>query len=283
MKDKNRKRHAIHFFYVVMPLICYVLIQNLSMFAAVYFHWNLQVLNLVSGCANLAFLYFVFYRKFMRLKSREQFIGTPYKTEDGPTKVWRKKPPAVSYLWVILAGGSACIFLNNLVAFSGLNERIDSYEKVSKAIYSGNYIWMVIQVVIVAALVEEVLFRGLVYQACALSIGALPAAFLSSFIFAALHGNLLQALYAFIFGLVLAFVFERFQSMSANILFHMAANLISVLGTTTACLQFMYQSVFVMGAFTVMMGLLFFLCLFKIKTMKMETYVFENSLNNIDI
>lgn len=48
-------------------------------------------------------------------------------------------------------------------------------------------------------------------------------------IFAAVHGNLLQALYAFILGALLVWTYERFAKLTAPIILHVSANLISIL------------------------------------------------------
>ena len=60
-----------------------------------------------------------------------------------------------------------------------------------------------------------------------LSVG--PSALAALLIFAAVHGNLLQALYAFILGALLVWAYERFAKLTAPIILHVSANLISIL------------------------------------------------------
>ena len=55
------------------------------------------------------------------------------------------------------------------------------------------------------------------------------AAIISSLIFGIYHGNWIQAPYAMIIGLVCVFVYEKYKSIAAPIVFHMSANLFSVL------------------------------------------------------
>ena len=60
-----------------------------------------------------------------------------------------------------------------------------------------------------------------------LSVGT--SALAALLIFAAVHGNLLQALYAFILGALLVWAYERFAKLTAPIILHVSANLISIL------------------------------------------------------
>ena len=54
------------------------------------------------------------------------------------------------------------------------------------------------------------------------------AAILSAVLFGVYHGNWVQAPYAIIIGLLAVFLYERYKSVVAPILFHMSANLMSV-------------------------------------------------------
>ena len=55
------------------------------------------------------------------------------------------------------------------------------------------------------------------------------------------HGNLLQGIYAFILGMLLAFTYERFHSILAPILIHAGANILSVLISDAHILDFVYE------------------------------------------
>ena len=52
-----------------------------------------------------------------------------------------------------------------------------------------------------------------------------PSALAALLIFAAVHGNLLQALYAFILGALLVWAYERFAKLTTPIILHVSANL----------------------------------------------------------
>ena len=59
-------------------------------------------------------------------------------------------------------------------------------------------------------------------------MGIIPAAILSSLLFALYHGNLVQAVYGFLMGLVLAVVYEHFDGLVPAIWPHVCANLTSI-------------------------------------------------------
>ena len=70
----------------------------------------------------------------------------------------------------------------------------------------------------------------------------LRAGVLVSLFFALFHGDLVQGLYAFLLGVLLCYAYERYHNFLAPVLFHVAANLIAVLGSETGILNFMYRS-----------------------------------------
>ena len=53
----------------------------------------------------------------------------------------------------------------------------------------------------------------------------LAAAILTSVVFGMMHGTVIWFLYTFLFGMILIWVFERFHSLTASILLHVAYNL----------------------------------------------------------
>ena len=59
----------------------------------------------------------------------------------------------------------------------------------------------------------------------------IPAVLVSALIFAALHFNVVQFIYAFLLGIVLALLMEKAGHVYAAVAGHMAANLLAVLRT----------------------------------------------------
>jgi membrane protease YdiL (CAAX protease family) len=78
--------------------------------------------------------------------------------------------------------------------------------------------------VVLAPLVEELLFRGVLYQALRRSMPVGSAALISAVVFAAMHFNLLLFVPLALMGVVLALVYERSGSLLPTILVHACNN-----------------------------------------------------------
>ena len=151
--------------------------------------------------------------------------------------------------WIIIAllGMSSAIAINALIAVSGVMRFSTKYHEVSQAIYSGGMAWELISAGVLAPLLEELFFRGLIYRRIREYLDAKWAIIISAALFGAFHGNLVQFLYAFIVGCVLAFVLEKYKAVFAPIVFHMASNIISILITELVPAEMITETVLIMA------------------------------------
>ena len=148
------------------------------------------------------------------------------------TECW-EKAPLWSFGLVFVIGAAAGIVLNNVLLYSGLYDLLSdsAFEQVSDVLYTGNF-WVEIAAVgIMTPIVEELLFRGLMYRRLRWFLDTVPAVVLSALTFALYHGNWLQGIYAFIMGILLAYVYERCHNVAAPAAVHIGANLLSVILT----------------------------------------------------
>ena len=104
-----------------------------------------------------------------------------------------------------------------------------SFDETAKAIYGANITIQVITAVILGPIVEELIFRGLMYMRLKRMFGTGVAAFVTGLIFGLYHGNVSQGIYAFIFSYAAIFVYEKYKNIAAPIIMHMVANGVSVL------------------------------------------------------
>jgi membrane protease YdiL (CAAX protease family) len=81
-------------------------------------------------------------------------------------------------------------------------------------------------VIVVAPFAEELFFRGFIHQAFRRWRGVMHASLLSALVFALAHFDPLLIAGIFPLGVVLAYLFERRQSLGANITAHATYNLI---------------------------------------------------------
>lgn len=91
-----------------------------------------------------------------------------------------------------------------------------------------------IMVVMIGPIAEELLFRGVIYGRLRNSFTVLQAAVISAAIFGIYHKNLVQGAYAALFGIVLAYIFEKTQTIWGCAVMHMMFNLSSYLMTGLA-------------------------------------------------
>lgn len=140
-------------------------------------------------------------------------------------------PGAVSYFLITLLGMSSAVVVNVAVSLSGLMYLSPKYQQVSEVIYTGNLGLELVSAVIAAPLLEELLFRGLIFKRLRGYLSPIPAIVISAAVFGLFHGNLVQFVYAFIIGVLLGFVYEKYKTIWAPVAFHVGANLLSVLIT----------------------------------------------------
>lgn len=82
---------------------------------------------------------------------------------------------------------------------------------------------------ILVPLMEELLFRGLVYQRMKKYFPVKISILLAAAVFALYHGNLVQILFAFPMALVMLLAYEKWKSLTVPVVFHMAVNLSTVI------------------------------------------------------
>lgn len=122
--------------------------------------------------------------------------------------------------------GSAALalILNLLIAMSPLVGMSQGYEEVSEALYAGS-IWMqFLGAGVGAAVVEELMIRGVLYGRLREIMKAPLAILVSALIFGIFHGNIVQGVYAFLMGCFFAYLMERYKTIWIPILAHMSAN-----------------------------------------------------------
>ena len=153
-----------------------------------------------------------------------------------------ERVPVYHYVSVLIMGAAVCLALNHLMIYSRLTELLqEGYEDTAALLFQGRLILEIAVAGILIPVVEELIFRGLAYRRMRWYIKPVPAMILSAMYFAAVHGNWLQGIYAFIMGVLLAFAYERFHSILAPMLIHIGANTVSVIISETELLEFIYE------------------------------------------
>ncbi len=153
-----------------------------------------------------------------------------------------EKVSPLFYFLTMLLGLAVCVVVNHLLIFSKLAYLLsEGYESVAGVLYQGNFALELVTVAVLVPISEELLFRGLIYRRIRSYAGVGTAIFSSALYFAFYHGNLLQGIYAFILGVLFAYVYERFQNLLAPIAMHIGSNVMSVLISETQLFDKVYE------------------------------------------
>lgn len=144
----------------------------------------------------------------------------------------------MSFLPAAVLGIAACLALNGLMNLSGLMRIYEeNLAEVGAALYQGRLVTEFLGMVILTPFVEELIFRGLIFRRLKEWISPTAAILCSALIFGIYHGNLLQNCYAAVIGLLLAWLYEKYQHLLAPILAHICANLCSLVASESGVLD----------------------------------------------
>ena len=140
----------------------------------------------------------------------------------------------------LLVGSYILIILHNaLLTLLGVNTQGENIVELFAKLDSP--LWFFIVGAIFAPLVEEIFFRGFLFQGLRARYGWMTAMLLSAAIFAVAHLDLVVLIPTFILGCLLAYVYHRSNSIWPGILLHFLVNASSLLG---AYFVSTYQNVF---------------------------------------
>ena len=178
---------------------------------------NSDVILIFSGVVMLLILLAVFRSRGGTLS--EQIKMSPLST--GPA------------LASVLCGVSFYFFIVTLMsvlisALPSVTEMHTEYSEISAPMFSGNMILIIIAFVIMAPLIEEILFRGLAYSSLKKGMPVWAAVVMQSAVFALVHANPFQILYVLMLAPVLALIYEWTESLYAPVLAHMSFNAVGV-------------------------------------------------------
>ena len=130
------------------------------------------------------------------------------------------------YLSIVL-GITTAVFLNQLIDLLKLKTIFTSY---TDNIQGGMFMYPLLTGIIIYGILtplgEEIAFRFILFGRLRLYMATGAAAVFSSIIFGIYHGNFIQFVYAFCFGILLSFLYWRFESLIAPIFAHSAANIL---------------------------------------------------------
>lgn len=139
-----------------------------------------------------------------------------------------KYKPVLQLLTVVVMAYSASALFNILLGMIPWDALFAKHVAPQESTFFGIPWWArILCYEIVAPISEELVFRQVIYKRLRGISSVWVAIIISALLFGLYHGNLVQGIYAFIMGCLLALVYEWTGSFAAPVLFHMIANHLS--------------------------------------------------------
>ncbi|MCF2641210.1 MAG: lysostaphin resistance A-like protein [Roseburia sp.] len=230
---KNTKFY--HVWNVLYPVLVYVILSDcvytILTMAGVEEFLSKMALQILTALISSPVIFFLYHsdRKMEKAQTNafEEEMGTRQR------KIVQK---LTRLLLICFASALLAIGLNNLIALTPMQEQSAGYQKVTKTFFSSTLWIELLGTSVITPIIEETLYRGIVFKRLRAWNPFLPSMILSAVIFGAMHFNLVQFLYAGFIGAFLAFVLETENKLYVPVLAHATANAVSVFRVETGFL-----------------------------------------------
>ncbi len=151
----------------------------------------------------------------------KSFVKNPYEY------IKLSRPRTADIPLLLVFGASLNIICSVAVAFIPFPETmVEQYAEASAELSEPHIAVTALLTLMVAPTVEELLFRGLIFRSLRSGFNVPIALILSAALFGIAHSSPIWIIYASFFGGVLAYVYEKYNSLTASVLFHFGFNLV---------------------------------------------------------
>lgn len=173
-------------------------------------------------------------------------------------KYKKDKRTKINYFILILLGIILSLIYNVFAYYLNFLLKTSLFDN------NNNLIITLISTGLIGPIIEELMFRGIIYNELKNKYKNMKAILITTIFFAVIHFNIIQVLYALAIGFILIFVYEKYKNIKAPIILHMASNI-----TTTLFLPILIQNNFLIN-YSV-----FLICLILIIIIKKYTNIFK--------
>ena len=219
--NKNLKLRAI-VWEIIVPIVLYYIVFLSAMYFIFAFIGHTastyMIAQIISAAITIPFMYFASYKP-----TQQMFVKKP--------KIGRAL--FINVLWVIVITLFISFALNNIITMSPLIGLSEGYARANESFYASTLVIELIGSAILSPIMEELVFRGIVFGNMRKIMNVPQAVFLSALLFGLIHFNIVQFVYAFLLGLVLAAFMYKSGHVYAAMIGHIAANAFAVIRTET--------------------------------------------------
>ena len=140
-----------------------------------------------------------------------------------------KKPGWFNAVITLLMGFSISTVMNVLIALTGIDEWMYEMNPSRYDMFASVPLWIeFIIICLLAPVVEELLFRAVIFRRVRRFSSYIGAAFISAALFGIVHFDVVTGLCAFIIGVFMAMIYEYTQSIFTSMFFHFGFNFYSI-------------------------------------------------------
>lgn len=185
--------------------------EALTQGAMEFMNQNMNMILIVSGCLTILILWVFFLSRKKNLFAETGIRAFP-----------------VKYVPVIAVLGIGMVAVVTFVMGMLPEEMLEAYAEESQVITGadeGITLMVVISNMIIAPVVEEMIFRGLILSRLKRAVPVVWAVLISALIFGLAHGQIVWIAYAFVLGIVLGIVTVKTESVAAAIVLHVVFNI----------------------------------------------------------
>ena len=217
---ENRLRLRTVIWEIIFPLVLYYIAFLSTMYFIFAFigrsSATYMVAQIIAAAVTIPLMYFASYKP-----TQEAFSGKPHIS----------KKLGINIIYIVVITLLISLALNNIISMTPLVQMSGGYAQANENFYGSTLMLELIGSAILSPIMEELVFRGIVFGNLRKIMSIGTAIFLSAFLFGIVHFNIVQFIYAFLLGIVLALFMYKSGHMYAAMVGHIAANAFAVLRT----------------------------------------------------
>ena len=227
-QNSNSRPHYNSFnaiWEIIIPLIIYYVIYNAAWFLLIF------LCNTVIGCIGNGLQEYMSAHAQAAaelVKGLSRIIGVlpliPMLKKE--LAVYERTANYASVFLTVILSVSASLGFNILMTLTGFIQTSAAYQDVADSQFGMSFGIGLILFGLISPIVEEIVFRGVIFNRMRHRYSAAAAVLASGVLFGAFHGNLVQGVYGCCMGILLAYAYERMHSFIIPCLFHVTANVI---------------------------------------------------------
>ena len=168
------------------------------------------------------------------------------------------KENKINYLQLIIVGIILSLIYNIFAYYFNFFIRTSLFDN------NNNLIVTLISTGLLGPIIEELMFRGIIYNELKNKYSNTKAILITTVFFAIIHFNIIQVLYGLIIGFILIYAYEKYKNIKAPIILHMSSNI-----TTTLFLPILVKNILIINYS------IFLICLILLIIIKKYTKIFK--------